>query len=90
MKKIKLERELKRAAILASKDANNLFKGIKATVTQPGHGKGLRNRTEIQLDKKLDSYRNNAFKLEELKESTKVTTLVMTFLFIYEYVYMWY
>ena len=88
MKKIKLERELKRAAILASKDANNLFKGIKATVTQPGHGKGLRNRTEVLLDEKLDSYRNNAFKLEELIESTKVTTLGMNFLIICEYLSM--
>ena len=88
MKKIKLERELKRVAILASKDANNLFKGTKATVTQPGHGKGLRNRTEVLLDEKLDSYRNNAFKLEELIESTKVTTLGMNFLIICEYLSM--
>ena len=89
MKKIKLERELKRVAILASKDANNLFKGgIKATVTQPGHGKGLRNRTEVLLDEKLDSYRNNAFKLEELIQSTKVTTLGMNFLIICEYLSM--
>lgn len=72
IKKVKLERELNRAAVLASKDAVNLFQGIKATVNQPGHRKGLRNRTEIELDKRLDIYRENLFKLEELQENAKV------------------
>ena len=88
VKKIKLERELKRAAVLASKDANYLFKGMKAKMDPPMKRKGIRNRTEVLLDQKIDSYRENAYKLEELKATTRVGLLPSVFL-TFAYVYMY-
>ena len=73
--RIRFERELKRAAILASKDAENFFKGMKVKPDLPVHRKGLRNKTEIQLDKRIDSYRENPYKLRELEENTKVAEI---------------
>ena len=66
----KLDRYLRRADRLAEEESSKAFRGKKVGLDPAPIRKGIRSRTEILLDEKLEKYRMYPSKFQELMKAT--------------------